>query len=209
MCDDVGSGQGALADEVEVKVGYATELHIVDFQIVRLPLLQFELAVDVHRMMADTPSRGQCITVDDDAIAVVDSHIQDDGLVCFRDEGALVFCAVVLQIHAWSEDRSASVVLDDGLGVVVDGSRCAFHFGVVPIGGTHSSSSVGRLEFIDKTFFDNVPRQSASFDEAGLRRFGLNALKNRHGVGGIAVIVAPHHGGVAGVLSHHDDALAL
>ena len=197
--------------DVEVQGTVVFLLNEIYLDVVCLTTLNLQFFPTALDSLAGIPNVYERVTVNDQAQSVIAADVEYQCLVLLRCQGAFETGRDVFEVHIWCKDGVAAVAQSDATADCEARHGCSLHLRIVPVGNQKTPLTSAVDDITVTTLKHFVACQSTTLYEShlaiGVEHLGFagDAVEGGDGMGGVAGIVAPHHHGVVGIRSHHDD----
>ena len=207
--NDLCWGLRHILTAVEGEGGHVGLLGIMEDDMVTFARLHPHVLLSLAQPVAALAHIGQCITIDQQYTEVVTTEGNSQCLVCGRGVVAFIAGREMLQLYTGGKYRGTAIAQTQRFGDAQGGCWGTFLLLVVPVGGGHARLAVGSAHLGKAAFHHLVVGEAAACDGAYVAQFVADALQDGGGMGGEAIVVAPHHHRVVGIGSHHHDVMGI
>ena len=181
-------------------------LSIIHLERIILACLHLDFVGIFSRAML-IPTSHECIAIENDTTKVLEIHVDDDGFGLVGMVSCSVASTEVLEIHTLSKGGVATIDEGNRCCVANIGNRISLRGCGIPIATTQTTGAIGLTEAGETTFQQDITRVSTSSHVSHLGTLLLNALENADSGSRCAIVVAPQHGGIGSIRSHHHNFL--
>ena len=197
-----------IADVVDVDFdeGKSCGLCVVDLHRIVFSCLHPQV-VGVFARAVVVPSVDEGVAIENDASVFLKVHVERNGFGLVGMEGALIARTEMLQVHTLCKGSVATIHQGNRCRHSHFCCWCAFGLLGVPIRCLHALRTISLTNAIETTFENGVSHIATASHELHVLRLLLNALQDRDGGCWRSVVVAPEHGGICCIRSHHHNLL--